>query len=83
MTWDFEKHAIEAAEKAGCAVLTPEEDEPDFGPLVERAKARAEAGGEDGELVRQLLDMIDHLQGEIDSMEHHISEGNMYFEDRD
>lgn len=86
MTWDLEKHAAEVAEAAkaaGMKVLAPEEDEPDFGPLLDKAKARVEAGGEDAPLIRELLDMIDHLHGEIDAMENHISDYGPPFEDPD
>lgn len=60
----------------GTPILRDEEDEPDFRPLLERTKARAAELGRDGDgpLLAALLDMIDHLYGEIDAMENHISD---------
>lgn len=55
----------------GIKPLVDEEAEPNFGPLLDRAKARAAEGDT---LVVELLDMIDHLYGEIEAMENHISD---------
>lgn len=71
---DLERFAIEAAEAEGCAVLTPEEDEPDFRPLLAKAKEHAEAGGGGAGIIRELLDIIDHLENEIEAMKDHIGD---------
>jgi hypothetical protein len=60
-------------------VLRDEEDEPNFRPLLECARSRmkalaAKGQQEDATLIRDLLGMIQHLYGEIDAMENHISD---------
>jgi hypothetical protein len=74
----------------GLGILRPEEDEPDFSPIIERAKARiARVDFDDPhvtfelETIRDLLAVIDHLECEIDAMEHHISESGLHCEAED
>jgi hypothetical protein len=71
-------------------ILRDEEDEPDFAPIIERAKARiARVDFDDPhvtfelETIRDLLAVIDHLECEIDAREHHISEGRLHYEAED
>jgi hypothetical protein len=67
---------VTLAASQGMKAISAEEEEPNFRPLLDRAKARMDQLGDtpDGNLIRNLLGMVDHLYGEIEAMENHISD---------
>lgn len=48
-------------------VLEDREEEPNFQPIIEKARERAKAGDEDAKLVRDLLGIILHLDNTLDA----------------
>lgn len=48
-------------------ILEEVEDEPNFQNILEKAKARYEAGGGDAKLIGDLLKIIQHLDNTLDS----------------
>jgi hypothetical protein len=57
------------AAEAGVSILRDEEDEWEYGPLLDRARARAaELGGEDGKLIAELVALAEYIETERDAI---------------
>jgi hypothetical protein len=55
-------------------VLEDREEEPNFQPIIEKARERAKGDSEDAALIRELLGIILHLDNTLDAYYYNMSD---------